>query len=387
VNIIEGLDFRNGIPISIEIVGANIHRIRHQDELTESSLSQLYIAPGFIDNQVNGYLGVDFSARDLTVEDIRKVTRGLWKTGVTTYLPTVITGSRDRLLKNFEILAEALHDPEVALSVPGFHLEGPYISPEDGYRGAHNKDFVRRPDWQEFARLNRAANHKIIQITLAPEGEGALDFILHCVRQGIVVGLGHHNASPETIRQAVDNGASIATHLGNGCANLIHRHKNPLWCQLAEDRLMASVIVDGFHLDSCEVRTFFRAKGADRLVIISDLTSLAGMPPGKYSWNGMPVVLTPAGMIEYPEQRVLAGASLPIHRGIFNMMKFTNCSLVEAIQMVTRNVARLNQLSDRGEIYVGKRADLVLFRLHENGLAIEKTFVAGKEVYRATERC
>jgi len=378
---IKGLFYSDQTPISIGFENGKIRTITRKQKLDDPTLANVYIAPGFIDNQVNGYMGVDFSSPGLTVDDVRNVTQSLWKVGVTTYLPTIVTSPHERLVENLTVLAEATHDPDIALSVPGFHLEGPFISPEDGYRGAHNKDWVRLPDWQEFLKINHVAENKIIQVTLAPELDGAMEFIQNCEAQRIVVGIGHHNGSAEQIRQAVDHGAAISVHLGNGCANFIHRHNNPLWSQLAEDRLMASIIVDGFHLRPDEVKTFFRTKGVDRLVITSDVTKLAGMPPGEYTWNKMAVVMTPDGMIKYPAQNVLAGASLPITRGIFNIIKFTNCSLAEAIQMATINPARLYEINDRGEIKVGKRADLVLFSLWENDLVIHKTIVAGREVY------
>ncbi len=380
---IEGLYYLDGAPIAIEIDDGRIHRILRPEKLADSVQTKFFIAPGFIDNQVNGYLGVDFSAPGLTVEQIRRATQGLWKVGVTTYLPTVITSPHQRLVENFAVLAEAIQDPEIALSVPGFHLEGPFISPEDGFRGAHTKDWVRLPDWQEFVAINNAAQKKIIQVTLAPELQGAMEFIQNCVAQGIVVGIGHHHASAAQIRQATDCGAAISVHLGNGCANFIHRHDNPLWPQLAEDRLMASIIVDGFHLRPEEVTTFFRAKGVERLVLTSDMTRLAGLPPGEYTWNEMTVVMTPEGMIKLPAQNVLAGASLPITRGIFNIMKFAPCSLSEAIQMATTNPARLYGLNDRGEIRVGRRADLVLFSLGAQDLLVQQTVVAGRVVYSA----
>lgn len=378
---IEGLFYLDGKPISIEISDGTIAKIIQKDGLANSAPKNIWVAPGFIDNQVNGYMGVDFSSPGLKIEDVRKVTQELWKVGVTTYLPTMVTSPHERMVENFAVLAEATHDPDIARSVPGFHLEGPFISPENGYRGAHNKDWVRQPDWQEFLKINSAAKNKIIQVTLAPELEGAMDFIQKCVAQKIVVGIGHHHASAEQIRQAADCGAAISVHLGNGCANLIHRHANPLWAQLAEDRLMASIIADGFHLDANEVKTFFRAKGIDRLVITSDVTDLAGMRPGKYTWNEMTIVMTPEGMIKYPAHNVLAGASLPITSGIFNMMKFTDCSLSEAIQMATVNPARLYGLDDRGKIKIGMRADLVLFSFGENDLIIHQTIVGGRAVY------
>lgn len=382
---VEGLFYLDGKPVSIEIVDGHISRITHKDKLDDPQLSDVYIAPGLIDNQINGYVSVGFSSPGLTVEGVRKATRALWKVGVTTYLPTVITSSRERLMENFAVLAQAIHEPDIELSVPGFHLEGPYISPEDGYRGAHHRPWVRPPDWQEFLKVNEAAEHKILEVTLAPEIEGAIDFIHRCVDQGIVVGLGHHNANAEIVKQACDAGAAISTHLGNGCANLIHRHDNPLWPQLAEDRLIASIIVDGFHLRPEEVQVFYKVKGSERTVLISDMVKLAGMPPGEYSYDNRDVVLTPEGMIKFPAQNVLAGASLPISIGVGNVMRFTGCSLADAIHMASRNIARLHGLSDRGEIKVGKRADLILFSLKNGVLSIKKTIIAGKEVYTADQ--
>lgn len=382
---VEGLSYLDGKPVSIEVVDGYISRITPKKKLDDSELSDVYVAPGLIDNQVNGYISIGFSSPGLTVEGIRKATHALWKVGVTTYLPTVITSSNERLMENFPVLAQAAREPDIGLSVPGFHLEGPYISPDDGYRGAHHKPWVRPPDWQEFREVYEAADQKILQVTLAPEIEGAIDFIHSCVDRGIIVGLGHHNSPAEITKQACDAGAVISTHLGNGCANLIHRHNNPLWPQLADDRLMASIIVDGFHLRPEEVRVFYKVKGPERTVLTSDMAKLAGMPPGEYSYDNRVVVLTPEGMIKFPAQNVLAGASLPISVGVGNVMRFTGCTLANAIHMASRNAARLYGFSDRGELKVGKRADLILFTLKEGALSIKKTIIAGKEVYTADQ--
>ncbi|KPL13935.1 MAG: hypothetical protein AMS26_12545 [Bacteroides sp. SM23_62] len=381
---VTGLFYLDGKPVTITIIDGKIENIsRKAVKLNESPL---YIAPGFIDNQINGYVEVGFSSAGLTVQGIKKATQVLWQAGVTTYLPTVITSSHERLMENFTILAKALNDPEIAGSVPGFHMEGPYISPVDGFRGAHNKEWIRAPDWDEFQKINQAANYKILQVTVAPEMEGAMDFIRNCVKTSIIVALGHHNGSAEIIKQAIDEGACIATHLGNGCANMIHRHTNPLWPQLADDRLMASIICDGFHLTPEEVQVFYKIKGPDRIILTSDVTKLAGMPPGEYSYDGRDVVLTPDGCIKYPAQNVLAGAASPISKGVGNIMKFTQCSLVDAINMATRNPAKLYGFNDRGEIKPGKRADLILFTVDENVLSVKKTIIAGQVVYAADEQ-
>ena len=383
---IEGLHYKNGKPVSIEIVDGKISRVIEKEQLEDSQYEDVFVAPGLIDNQVNGYNSIGFSASNLTIEGVRSVTQSLWKFGVTTYLPTLITGPHEKLVENFSLLVSAAHDPDIGVSIPGFHLEGPYISAEDGYRGAHNREWVRPPDWDEFFKLNEAAENKILQITIAPEVDGAMDFIQNCTKNGIIAAIGHHNASTQIIHQAIDCGAVIATHLGNGCSNMIHRHNNPLWAQLADDRLMASIIVDGFHLRPEEVQVFYKVKGSEQLVLISDITEFAGMPPGEYPWNGDTLVVTPEGMIHYPDQNVLAGASFPLNKSVHIMIKFTGCSLEEAIRMASTNPASLNKLKDIGELKVGKRADFILFKIGTSELEIQKTFVAGKEVYCADEK-
>jgi len=182
----------------------------------EKSDRKTYIAPGLIDLQINGYMGVDFSGPDLTLEGIRKATKALWQAGVTTYYPTIITSDFSRMKENFTVLAKAMNDPEIGKSIPGFHLEGPYISPLKGFRGAHLEKYIKNPDWKEFQELQKAANNGIKIITLAPELEGAIPFIRNCVKSGVLVSLGHHNGNAEQIKLAIDAGAKMATHLGNG---------------------------------------------------------------------------------------------------------------------------------------------------------------------------
>jgi N-acetylglucosamine-6-phosphate deacetylase len=378
---IEGNFYLDDSPVKIEVRNGLISKIIRIEHPADKSNKKLYIAPGFIDNQVNGYLSYSFIREGLTVDQVRTITKAFWKAGITTYLPTLVTSSRELLTQNFNILKDALRDPEIALSIPGFHLEGPYISPIDGYRGAHDQRWVRQPDWEEFMEWYRASGENIIEVALAPEIEGGLDFIAKLKEKNIVVALAHHNASAEIIKKAVDAGATLSTHLGNGCANMIHRHNNPLWPQLADDRLMASIIVDGFHLTPEEVRVFYKVKGPEKTILVSDLSSLAGMPPGEYERFGKTVVVHPNGMIALPSQNVLAAASFLITKGVGNIMRFTQCSLADAVHLATRNPARLIGLEDRGEIIPGKRADLVLFSLDDYEVKVKKTYLAGKLVY------
>ena len=376
---ITGIHYMEDQPIEVFIQNGMIEKIAFIDQVEDD----LFIAPGFIDNQVNGYKNVDFMGDNLTVEKIRDTVKEFWKQGVTTFFPTLITESHDRIINNLKIFVEAQKYPKIGATIPGFHLEGPYISPEDGYRGAHPLEHVRLPNWGEFRQYFEAANHKIIQVTVAPEVEGAIPFIEKCVSEGIVVAIGHHNGSAEDIKKATDAGAVLCTHLGNGCARKIDRAFNPLWPQLAEERLKVQLICDGFHLQPAQVKTFFLVKGKDSIILTSDIVHLAGLPPGMYNFFGEEVEMTAEGMVVNPRTKTFAGAALPLLVGIENMMKFTGCSLSEAINMVTKNYTRLFPLSDRGELLEGKRADLVMFTFRDNKIKIHKTIVDGKIVFSA----
>jgi len=382
---VEGLLYIDQSPVSIEIADGKIKQISKIKELSGTN-ENIYVAPGLIDNQVNGFAGVSFSfsGGELTSEGIEKATRALWEAGVTTYLATLTTNDHEILLNNFKILAETMENPGLHGSIAGFHLEGPYISPEDGYRGAHPARYVRKPDWEEFMEFYEASGGNILQVTLAPEIDGAMEFISQCRDKGIIVGLGHHNASTEIITEAIDKGARIATHLGNGCANLINRHLNPLWPQLSDDRLMISIIGDGFHLRPEEIRVFYKVKGPEKTIITSDVTHFAGLPPGEYTTpKGEMIELTPEGMIRYPAQNVLYGSASPITKGVGNVMKVTGCSLRQAIRMASTNPAMLYGLTDRGKIKPGMRADLILFTIEDSQIQIIKTIVEGEVVYEA----
>lgn len=387
-----GLNYYDHSPVSIGVENGIISEIKRPDKLPESS-EPLFIAPGLIDIQVNGYSSVSFSLEgagdtaassgDLTTDDVRMVTQGLWKEGVTTYFPTLTTNSQEVLIRNFSVIAKAMKDHSLHGSIPGFHLEGPYISGIDGYRGAHPKEFVRKPEWKEFMELYKAAGEKILLVTIAPEVEGAYEFIRECRKLGIVVSLGHHNGSADVIKEAIDNGAELSTHLANGCATMIHRHFNPLWPQLADNRLMISIICDGFHLIPDEINVFYRAKGAENIILISDITSYAGLPAGEYKIKtGQTIVKTADGNLRFSGQDGgLYGSAAQLSKGIGHIMRVTGCSLGKAVNMATVNPARLHNLSDRGKLEPGKRADIIMFTMKDFTMNVKKTIVAGNIVF------
>ena len=375
---VKAISYSTGRPVRIKISGGLIR------EITETGNSEpvpdLYAAPGLFDNQVNGFRGCDFSDPDLETKDMRKAVEALNSEGVTSFFPTVLTNSHENLLRIFKNLASSLRDETVRDSVPGFHLEGPYISPEPGFYGCHPSGFIRKPSWDEFAMYQEAADGNIRQVTLSPETDESFEFIKRCTASGVVVALGHTSASAEQINKAVDHGARLSTHLGNGCANMIHRHNNPLWPQLANDLLIPTIIADGHHLTPEEIRVFYKVKGPRKLILTSDITHLSGLKPGKYMFFGSEIVMTDDGLIKNPVLDCLAGASLPLKTGIGNVMKFTGCQVAEAFDMASSNVAEVSGINDRGLLESGKRADLVLFEIRGYEIIIKRVLVKGRSV-------
>jgi N-acetylglucosamine-6-phosphate deacetylase len=222
-----------------------------------------------------------------------------------------------------------------------------------------------------------------LQVTLAPELEGALDFIKLCRENNITVAMGHSDATSADVRAAADCGVTLSTHLGNGCANMIHRHNNPIWPQLADDRLIPTIIADGFHLLPEEIKVFLRVKGNKRLILTSDVMYLSGMAPGRYTFMESEVILTEEGMLKNVELNCLAGASFPLSTGVGNVIRFTGCTLGEAINMASVNLSETYGLNDRGVLEPGRRADLILFALEDGKINVRKTWVQGELVHTA----
>jgi N-acetylglucosamine-6-phosphate deacetylase len=262
---------------------------------------------GFIDLQVNGYGGVDFSKPGLTLDAVRQVADTLRKQGTAGFCPTVCTAPETVLRENLTVLGAACEDAELEQTVLGIHLEGPFLSLES--RGAHPLDCLRRPDLDFMKRCMDWASGHIRLLTLAPELDGAPTVIEWAVGQGIRVSLGHHMAGQASLTAAVRAGAVACTHLGNGISPNLPRHPNPLWMQLAEDALTAMFITDGHHLPPDYIKVAWRAKGPDRFIVVSDVSPLAGLPPGAYRFLGGDCRVMPDGRIVSADERQLAGSA------------------------------------------------------------------------------
>src|SRR5215467_10112251 len=333
----------------------------------------LRVAPGLIDIQINGYDGVDFNDPDTGAEQIAAAARKLWRTGVTAFCPTIITESFDHISKCISNLVRAADEsPEFARAMIGIHVEGPFISPEDGPRGAHPKQHARPPDWNEFQKWQDAARGRVRIITLSPEWPDSIDFIERAAAAGVVVAIGHTAAAPAQIAAAALAGARLSTHLGNGSHAKIDRHPNYIWEQLANDDLWASFIVDGHHLPPSVVKCFLRSKGAARGILITDAIAAAGLPAGRYRLGNVEVEVTPARRVNLPGSPYLAGSVLEMPEAVARTVQYSGASLDDALRMASANPAELLGVgSEFGSIEIGLRADLILFRWDEENSALD----------------
>lgn len=324
--------------------------------------SASFIIPPLFDMQVNGIAGLDLQIPGLTPDTVGEMTRVLAANGVACWCPTLITGPLPRMTQACRAIERAIdQNSRIARAIPGIHLEGPHISPMDGPRGAHGLQYVRKPDRKLFDSFYDAARGKIAYVTIAPELPGAIDYIRHVTQRGVVAALGHHNASADHIARAVDAGATLSTHLGNGLASMINRHQNPLWPQLVQGRLAASVIPDLEHLPPDVLTTFLHAKGLRNIALVSDCVHIAGLPPGDYDLGGQPVELLPSGRVCLKGTGLLAGSSLMLVQGVVNFAHCTRLSLPDAVACATSVPRRILKAKCRFQPpTVGKKANFIV---------------------------
>jgi N-acetylglucosamine-6-phosphate deacetylase len=343
-----------------------------------------WIAPGWVDIQVNGFAGVDYNAPQTPHEEIARSVQVLYSAGVTRFYPTVITGAPEDMAGALRNLARAKDGLAEGAAMDGFHVEGPHISPDEGPRGAHPKRWVRPPDIEEFRRWQDATGGRIRLVTLAPEWPGAPRYIEAVTAEKVVVSIGHTNATAKNISDAVSAGATMSTHLGNGAHGVMRRHPNYIWEQLAEDRLRASFIVDGIHLPVSFLKVALRAKGVDRAVLVTDASSPAGCAPGRYRLGEQEVDLTPDNRVVLAGQERLAGSALRMDRGVENLMRLGELSLADAARLATVNAARAGAVPGRERgLVAGERADFVLFDFDpaSKTIQVKATYVSGRKVW------
>ena len=371
---IKGRDPKTGKGILVSVLDGRIADIK-----PTIVASNCWLSPGLIDLQVNGYRGLDLNTDTLDVPTVSALTRELLATGVTTFAPTLITASREQLLTRLCVIAKALDiDPIAKACIPFVHVEGPNISPLEGYRGAHPLEHVRPPSIEEFDQWQKTCKNIIGLVTLSPHFANSATYIAALVARGVRVSIGHTHATSEQIHDAVNAGASLSTHLGNGIATTLDRHSNPIWPQLAEDRLYASFIGDGHHLPPEVLRVMVRVKTPERSILVSDSVALAGMPPGRYHATiGGDVELSADGRLGMVGTATLAGAARPLLDCIGATVRMTGLTLSSVLEMSTSNPGDF--VGGYGRLQLNGRADLLQFQWDETNrkMTVMNVWLAG----------
>lgn len=358
---IHGRRYDTGQTVRIEIDGDRIQSVDVVEPPSDAGAWPL-IAPGLFDLQINGHGGIWFSDESLTPEKVIEALEPHYRFGITRLLPTLVTASHEAFVSGFTAIRQACEQERwVDQMVAGCHQEGPYISREDGPRGAHPLKHVRAADWDEFCHYQEASGGRIRLLTLAAEAEGAVPFISKAVDAGITIAIGHTGANSDQVTAAVDAGATLSTHLGNGAHGQMRRHPNYIWDQLGDSRLTASIIPDGHHLPPSVIRSFIAAKGKSNIVITCDAAGLAGCPPGPYkAASGDVEILEDGRIVIAGQDQLLAGSSLETDVCVAHAMSVADLSMREAFDMAGRIPCRLLGC-EVVELTPGSLADLVLF--------------------------
>jgi N-acetylglucosamine-6-phosphate deacetylase len=261
-----------------------------------------------IDLQVNGYMGVDFSSPDLRESDFVRACTRLIEHGVTAFLPTLITSSEKVYRRNLSLIARMSDKLEFKRHILGIHAEGPFISNKPGAVGAHNPDLTKEPDIDFLKKMQDWAEGKIKILTIAAELPNAEKLCKYATQNNISVFLGHQDAQLSDLERLADSGAKAITHLGNGMPNMVDRHNNILLYGLACDKLAAAIITDGHHLPAHLIKTIIRVKGIDSIIVISDTSPIAGMPPGKYQVLDNEAILEKNGHLHNLQKNCMVGS-------------------------------------------------------------------------------
>ena len=311
--------------------------------------------PGLCDLQVNGFAGVDFNDAALTAEAFDHACAAMLKTGVTTFLPTLITASPAELEARFAALDRAVAASRLGSAMaPGYHLEGPFLNPAPGFRGCHPHAAMTAPDAALVERLARGLTLPILLVTYAAENDPGHAFARAMTGAGRLVAIGHSDVDFATVRAAAEAGASLSTHLGNGLPQQLPKLANPVFAQLAEDRLAACFIADGVHLPPEAVRVMIRAKGLERSILVTDATAGAAAAPGDYTLGSLAIRREADGSVRDPATGGLAGAALTLDQAVRNVVDWGAASFEEALAMAGGNpraaLARANVGIEAGEV-------------------------------------
>jgi N-acetylglucosamine-6-phosphate deacetylase len=345
-------------PVRLRWQGGTISAI----EPAEKAPAGLWVAPALVDLQVNGYAGIDFQQDHLTVAELLHAARQLRADGCTRWLLTLISDHWPRLMARLEHL-RALRAQSVELqhAIVGWHIEGPFLSAEPGFCGAHDPGVMCDPTPERIAELRQVTGKDPVLLTLAPERSGAIEAIAQAVWLGLTVSLGHTNAPQARLAEAVAAGAVAFTHLSNACPRLIDRHDNILWRVLETRGLRVSLIPDGAHVSAPLFRIIHRLLEPEAIFYISDAMAAAAMPPGRYRIGRLDLEVGPDQVVWLPGTGNLAGSTLRPIDGVFRAAAMLGCAWQQTWVRYSESPACLMGLPSG--LQVGAPADLCLVEL------------------------
>ena len=324
--------------------------------------------PGFIDIHIHGSCGIDFM--DANVEQIKIIADSLYKEGTTTFLATTLTSDNKSLKKVCKTIAKAI---KKVPSLGGIHFEGPYINAK--YKGAQNEKYIRKPDIEEFNELVKLSKNNVKYISLAPEIEGASEFIKNAKSQNITVSAGHSDASFEDIEKAIEIGLTNTTHTHNAMSGHHHRKPGIVSAAMYFENLFTEVICDGIHVCPNTLKTFYKIVGEDRFIIVTDALLAKHSTLENFKIFGLDCIKQNGAA--YLTTGPLAGSLLTMDQALRNMRDYTNASLIQLAKISSTNAAKSLNMNDRGVLAKGKLADIVL--MSEN-LEVMDVYKLGKKV-------
>lgn len=330
------------------------------------------IAPGLVDTHIHGYGGKDIM--DCKKGYLDEISKGILECGVTSFLPTTLTDSTEKLNEVCKVIGDE-YKSVTGAKVRGIFLEGPFFT--EKYKGAQNASYMSDPDIDKLKKWKELSNGLVNKIAIAPEREGAIDFIKEANAMGVRVALGHSDASFDEAVDAVDAGANIFVHVYNGMSGLHHRNPGMVGAAMSTDSY-GELICDGHHVNPNAANILMNAKGRDRIALITDCMSAGGMPEGDYKLGEFPVVVKD-GTARLKDSGNLAGSILRLKEAVKNVVEWEIADVFEAIQMASLVPAKSLGMDDVcGKLHEGYDADFIV--LDEN-LDLKATFLNGKRVF------
>ena len=329
----------------------------------------LIAMPGFIDIHIHGSAGIDFM--DAKEKDYKTIAESLHKEGVTTFLATTLTSDKKSLARVCETVNKVKKDIP---SLGGIHFEGPYINVK--YKGAQNEEFIRNPDIKEFDELQKLSGNNIKYITLAPENEGALEFIGHIHKNGVIISAGHSDASFDQIKDAIAKGLTNTTHTHNAMSPHHHRKPGIVTAAFYFDELFTEFICDKIHICPNTLATSYKIIGAERFIMITDALKVKNSNINEFKLFGLDCVRKDGAA--YLTSGPLAGSLLTMDQALRNMHEITGANLCDLAKISSKNAAKSLKFLDRGEIATGKKADIVLL---DKDLFVKATYKEGERVF------